>query len=845
MNQMRGQNLARILSSRGLCAVGSALLLAASSPAAWAFSLESLKAAASRPGENSPMLSAVARVGAPAAAPVGGGRRLASAQMPLAFEPASEEAPVGADYVARGQGYTVFVGAEGALLALPAGRVAPEPAGSAVGARRLASRGESASGDLVAVRLDGADPSATGEVQAPLPGRIHRLKGNNPARWQIGLQPHARVVYRDVYPGIDVAYYGNGRELEYDLLVSPGRSVSAAKLRFDGVRRISLAADGGLELEIGRGKLIQRRPLAYQVRPGGRDVVEVAYRLHEDGSVGFEVGAHDAARPLVIDPVLSYSTLVGGIGLDQCWDVAVDGQGAAFVVGETESVDFSGVRISSTNSFRTNFQGGLAGVAGDAFVGKLNPEGTAFEWLTFLGGADLDVAFAVALAPGGEPVIGGFTTSSNFPITAHAWQTNLSGVTNRFNGRWPLEGYVARLKADGSGVVAATYLGAEGEDQVIDLAVTDTGSIVAVGSTTSTNLVFPAGGSQTASGGGTEGFLAVLSGSLETLTAGTYVGGTGFDTLEGVALGDGGIAHAAGITFSTNLTVVGGVQATNAGGADLLLAGIRTSDGSVAYESYFGGSGDDLALRVARGLGGSFWVVGQTLSANLPVVQSLQSTNAGGLDGLLAHFSADGGTVEFASYFGGPSSDILWDVRSDALGRVHFVGESLSVSVPGLSTNLSLYATNTGFIDWVVGRMATDFTVESTFIGGAGDDVAYAVDLDAAGNAYVAGRIRSVGTFPISSTNVAQSVYGGGRSDGGVAKITYEPALTASMAADGVVVSWPAPNSGFVLETVPATSATPAVWSPVESPVTLVNQRHEVHLPLAATNCLFRLRWAD
>jgi hypothetical protein len=804
MNQMRGQILARILSSPGLCAVGSALFLTVASPGAWAFSLESLRAAAGRPGENSPLLSAVTRVGAPAGtAPVAGARRLANAQMPLAFEPVSDEAPAGAGFVARGQGYTVFVGAEGALLALPAGTHSIEPSTATSGSRRHDGHRESASAQWVTVRLVGADPAASAELQEPLPGRIHRLKGNHPERWQIGLQPHARVLFREVYPGIDVAYYGNRRELEYDLLVAPGGSAAAARLRFDGVRRVTVVRDGELELETGRGTLIQRRPLAYQVRTGGRDTVEVAYRLNDDGSVGFQVGDYDAARPLVIDPVLSYSTLVGGLGLDQCWDVVVDAQGAAYVAGETESINFNGVRITSTNSFQTNYLGGLTGVAGDAFVGKLNPDATAFEWLTFLGGADIDVAFAIALAPGGEPVIGGFTTSSNFPITAQAWQTNLTGLTNRFTGRRPLEGYVARLKADGSGVVAATYFGGDGEDQILDMTVADNGSIVTVGSTTSTNLVFPAGSGQSTNGGGTEGFLAVFSETLGVVTAGTYMGGSGFDTFEGVALGEGGVAHVAGITFSTNLVVVGGGQATNAGGADVLLAGIRTADGSVAYESYFGGAADDLGLRASRGVGGSFWVAGQTLSTNLPVVQPLQSTNAGGIDGLLARFSADGGTVEFATYYGGASSDILWDVRSDAFGRVHFAGESLSVSVPGLSTNLSLYATNSGFIDLVVGRIAPDLTVEATYLGGGGDDVAYGLDLDPAGNAYLAGRVRSVDTFPISSTNVAQTAYGGGRSDGCVVKITYEPVLTAALAADAVVVSWPAPNSGFVLETVP------------------------------------------
>lgn len=846
MNQIRGPLVARILSYTGVCAVGSSLLWAVSSPEARAFSLESVPSAAAIREAQSPLLSAVARVGSNVAdVPAASARRVSKARLPLAFEPAGEGAPEGAGFIAQGQGYTLFVGPEGALLALPAAAGDPGDPGSTPAIGKLNRRRSAPSAlELVGVRLEGASKAAVAEAQAPLPGRIHRLKGNDPRHWNIGIQPHARVVYRDVYPGIDVAYYGNNRELEYDLWIAPGVSPAAARLRFDGVRRIELADDGGLALETRSGTLMQRRPVAYQVRSGGKDAVEVAYRRNADGSVGFEVGPHDTTRPLVIDPVLSYSTLVGGLGLDQCWDVAVDAHGAAYIAGETESPDFSSIRIASTNLYRTNFQGGLTGIAGDAFVGKLNGDGTAFEWLTFLGGVDLDVAFALGLAPGGEPVVAGFTTSTNFPITAGAYQSTIAGVTNRFTLRLPLEAFVTRLKADGSGVLASSFFGGSSEDQVIDLVVADNGSVAVVGSTTSTNLVFPAGSGQATNGGATDGFLAVFDATLGTVLAGTHAGGASFDSLEGVALGDGGVVHAVGLTFSTNLTVIGGGSPTNAGGADVLRTGVRTSDGSFAYQQYFGGNADDLGLRVTRGQDSAFWVVGQTISTNLPVITPLQSTNAGGIDGLLVRLSADGTAVDFASYYGGASTDILWDGRSDALGRLHFVGESLSTSLPGVSTNTSLYGTNAGFIDLVIGRMAADHSVEASFMGGGGDDVAYGVDVDAAGNAYVAGRVRSVGSFPISSTNVAQTAYGGGRSDGCVVKVAYEPELTAALAGDAVLVSWPAPNPGFILETAPVRAAEPAVWMPVESAVAVAGRRHEVRLPLAATNCLFRLRWA-
>jgi hypothetical protein len=236
------------------------------------------------------------------------------------------------------------------------------------------------------------------------------------------------------------------------------------------------------------------------------------------------------------------------------------------------------------------------------------------------------------------------------------------------------------------------------------------------------------------------------------------------------------------------------------------------------------------------------WAAGVSYSTNFPVVAAFQSTNAGFSDGVLVRLSAASGAIESSTYFGGSADDSLWDLATDARGYVHLVGETYSPSLPGLSAS-SILATNAGNSDILIALMAPDGVFSSTFYGATGDELAYGVAADAAGNAYVAGRVRSV-NFPVSSTNVAQAVYGGERTDGFVLKVAYEPTLTAARMAEGVQVSWPAPNPGFVLESTPAVPGT-GPWKLEKAPVEVLAGRHVVALPLGATNCLFRLRWAQ
>lgn len=777
-------------------------------------------------------------------------------RLPLAFEPAAAGAPRGADFLARGPGYQVFVGSAGALLALSGAETKADPSHSATPSRpsRQARSGSvdnpaSAPLRLVHVRFEGARDSVTPVTEAPLPGRVHRLIGSDPAAWQRHLSPQSRVRYPGVYSGVDVVYYGSGRELEYDFVFAPGASPDLARLRFEGVKSVEMDSQGQLLLDTGRGVLVQRAPVAYQESASGRNRVEVRYVSREDGSVGFGVGDYDARRPLVIDPILSYATLLGGLGFDECWDVAVDAAGAAYVVGETESASFTNIHLATTNVLQARYQGGLDNVAGDAFVGKLAPDGSSFEWLTYLGGSDLETAFTLALGSGGEPIVGGFTSSTNFPVSTNGWLRQLPGTTNRFTLRRPLAGFVTRLKSDGSGLVASTLLGGDGEDQILDLAVFGDGSVVVAGSTTSSNFPVTAGAFQSAFGGVRDGFVARFSPDLSTLQSATYLGGSGWDSAEGLALNEAaGTLLVAGITFSTNLPVQAALQSTNAGGADVLLAGLRVADGGADFLTYLGGEDSDFAYRASLDASGATWVVGQTFSDDFPAVGGIQSTNAGGGDGFAIRVAPGGQSLAYGTFLGGPFEDGLWDVAAGSSGVVHFAGFSFSSVFTGIVTNTSLQGTNAGGSDAVIGRLTASGDLTATYYGGTGDEIAYSVAVDTAGSQYVAGRARTV-AFPVSSTNVAQAVFGGGRADGFVMKLSDPPTLAVARVPAGLQLSWPAPNSGYLVETagaatVAGSEAVAESWTVESVPVVVQQGRHTVTLPVSSTERVYRLRRA-
>jgi hypothetical protein len=353
---------------------------------------------------------------------------------PLSFEPNRGQASNEAHFVGRGRGYTVVLGDGGrAALAVQNSR-------SGVPLR-------------LAVVPAGTDPRSRVEPFEPFPGVTSYFRGADPTRWRAGIPTYAEVAFRHVYPGIDLIYYGRERELEFDFVVSPGADPGGIALRFEGAEGLEIDAGGSIVIRTAGGELVQRPPIVYQEDvEGQRSPVEAVHVLASASEVRFRLGPYDPARTLVIDPILAYSTHLGGTGFDLGTDVAVDAAGHVYLTGRTLSLDFP-----TTGTFDSAL-GGLE----DVFVTKLDSTGSSIIYSTYLGGRSIDQPFAIAVDPDGNAYVAGWTASADFPTT--------TGPARRGTG---FVGFVTKLAASGAALAYSRYLNG-GPVNAIEVARRDT-----------------------------------------------------------------------------------------------------------------------------------------------------------------------------------------------------------------------------------------------------------------------------------------------------------------------------------------------------------------------------------
>ncbi|MCM3874319.1 MAG: SBBP repeat-containing protein [Pyrinomonadaceae bacterium] len=366
---------------------------------------------------------------------------------------------------ARGVGYNLFLTANEAVLALSSVSTCQSEVESQPGsARDDESR-------VVRMQLLGVNRSARINGVDKLPGKLNYFIGKNPDKWRKNIPTYARVRYRQVYPGIDLIYHGNQGQLEYDFVIAPGASHRQIKLRFVGMRKTTLDAEGNLVLSMDGGDLYQHKPVAYQEVNGERREVSVSYKLHGD-KVTFEAGGYDKNLPLVIDPVFVYSSFLGGTSSEQGLGIAVDAQGSAYLTGRTNSTDFPIAGAAQ----------GANGSVSDAFVVKINPSGTALVYGTYLGGNGDDIGNAIAVDAQGSAYVVGSTGSGSFPRTVGAAQVTKDGS---------LDGFVTKLSASGSSLVYSTFLGGDNTDIAFGVAVDASGRAHVTGRTDSTRFLIP------------------------------------------------------------------------------------------------------------------------------------------------------------------------------------------------------------------------------------------------------------------------------------------------------------------------------------------------------------------
>ena len=643
-------------------------------------------------------------------------------RIPLSFEANRGQADGSVDFLARGAGYALFLKPTEAVFVLRnEDRV--DKHSLRTGARTPAASPQPATRNpqskVLRMKVVGADASAAAVGENELAGKANYLVGDDPSKWRTDLPTYAGVRYPEVYPGVDLIYYGNQRQLEYDFHIAPGRDPHTVSLKFEGADKIEVDERGDLLLKLGESVVRQPKPFVYQEVAGARREVEGGYAVGTDGRVGFSVGEYDAGLPLVIDPTLVYSTYLGGSGGDQAWGVAVDSAGQAFLAGFTTSTNFP--TSNALQAANAGFQ--------DAFVAKLNAAGTAFVYSTYLGGSGNDQARAIAVDSAGSAYVTGFTGSTNFP-TANALQASQGAGNNQ-------DVFVSKLNATGSALAYSTYLGGDGALEFGEgIAVDSAGNAYVAGVTNSTN--FPtANAIQAAHAGSGDVFVTKFNASGSALAYSTYLGGTAFDLAEGVTVDSAGNAYITGGSGSnTTFPTANAIQCARAGGTDVIVTKINAAGTALAYSTYLGGSGSGTTIEIGRGIAvdsaGNAYVAGGTDSTDFPTANPIQSAYAGSDFGL----AGDAFALKLSDATAGPASPLQFTAMTTAVQEdmtfvtltVQRTGDtSTAVTVDYATADVSAsersdYTTAVGTLRFAAGDTSESFDVlvnEDSFAEGS------------------------------------------------------------------------------------------------------------------------------
>ena len=426
--------------------------------------------------------------------------------------------------------------------------------------------------------------------------------GNDESKWRTDVPNYTAVLYEQVYDGIDLKYYGNGKQMEYDFIVEPGADFSQIKIQYDGAESVSVNDNGELVVKTMWGEVVEQKPVIYQIENGSRIAVSGDYDIKGTSAFGFKMtGDFDSSLPLVIDPVLSYSTYLGGNNADYGNSIAVDASGSAYVTGLTYSTDFP-----TLNPYQTD-QADY-----DLFVTKLSSSGNSLIYSTYLGGSNEDRGYSIAVDGSGSAYVTGRTYSTDFP-TLNPYQTDQSGA----------DVFVTKLSSSGSSLIYSTYLGGDSWDEGYSIAVDGSGSAYVTGYTLSTD--FPTLNPIQTYQAYEDVFVTKLSSSGNSLVYSTYLGGSGEDKGHSIAVDGSGSAYVTGYTFSTDFPTLNPYQTTFHGVIDVFVTKLSSSGNSLVYSTYLGGSSFDYGYSIAVDGSGSTYVTGYTYSTDFPTLNPYQT----------------------------------------------------------------------------------------------------------------------------------------------------------------------------------------------------------------------------
>ena len=717
-------------------------------------------------------------------------------RLPLIFEANQGQTNPQAQFLSRGSGFTLFLASTEAVLVLRHGTGSrgtesrqsslPGPSASHAKSRtrnaKLVKKNPEIEG-VLRMQLVRANPAARSWGLDDLPGKSNYFLGNDPQNWRTNVPTYAKVRYQGVYRGVDLVYYGNQQQLEYDFIVAPSADPRTIRLAIAGAKKLELGPSGDLVLSTAAGEVRLHKPIVYQQAGGIREEIAGRYVLRGKCQIGFEVATYDASKPLIIDPVLSYSTYLGGSAGDSGNAIAVDASGNAYVTGETSSTNFPTKNPSQSAS----------GGGADVFVAKLDPTGSTLVYSTYLGGSGGESGNGIAVDASGNAYVTGFTNSANFP-TKNPFQAALGGGGS--------DVFAAKLDPAGS-LMYSTFLGGSGDESGNGLAVDASGDAYITGFTNSAN--FPTKNPlQAALGGAGDAFVAKLDPTGSALVYLTFLGGTMDDFGNGIAVDSSGNAYATGNTLSTNFPTKNPLQAASGGARDAFVAKLNAAGSALVYSTYVGGSGEDSGNGIAVDSAGNTYVTGLTRSTNFPTASpfqaSCQSCSNGQGNAFVAKLSAAGSALMYSTYLGGSGNGTDGDfgngIAVDASNNAYVTGFTSSPNFPLASPIQATLLPQTCTFDYygytyTIPCSNTAFVTKldpsgsallySTYLGASGGDLesGRGIAVDTASSTYVTGTANSKflltpGTFQASP---------GGNGDAFVAKIDPNDAPGLSLSS--------------------------------------------------------------
>jgi hypothetical protein len=759
-------------------------------------------------------------------------------KLPLSFEENVGQTVEAVRYVSHGAGYELFLTPQEAVVALRTPisyDLSPRHRFKTMRALREASRARTIT--AVRMRFEGANPAAQISATNRLVKKTNYFIGSDPKKWHANVPSYGRVKYADIYPGVDLVFYGNQRRLEYDFVVAPGADPKAIRLALEGVRKLRISTRGDVVLSVAGGEVVLQKPVVYQMVRGERHEIAGSYALAKNHQVTFSVPSYDRSEPLILDPVLNYSTYLGGSsdeggGGSQSFGIAVDSTGNAFVAGTTFSNDFP-----TTKTGIIGFDPGpplSGGAAGAVFVTEMNPTGTAEVYSTYLAGSTGEFGVALALDPTGKIYVTGLTFSSDFPTTDGTLPGTIAGFKQSPNPTNLNLGtsFISKIDPSISGtnsLVYSSYIGGTGGTPALPdfgnaIAVDGSGNAYVTGITLSppnagpvfakTDFpvmnAFQATPSDVIDGNAFLTRIDTTKSGNASLIYSTYLGGTGANALNlgfadagfGVAVDSSSNAYIVGATSSTDFPTTN----TNAfqpnttppaavANGTVFVSRIDTTksgNASLVYSTYLGGEASDFGVGIALGPNNVAYATGGTTSLLFPTTTgAFQTTgNAKGVAfvSLVDTGKAGAASLQYSTFLGGTNEDGGNAIRADGTGNAYVVGTTISTDfpvTPGAFEPVRPSVAGSGFLTKISpgGNGPADL-VYSTFFGGNGpkQEQGFAIALDTSNppNAYITGQTFSTASsFPIFPAGAFQPTLKG-TSDAFIAKLTLIPTLVVS-----------------------------------------------------------------